>query len=63
MVSLYFAIISGPHKGRNLGVILRLVVTQSSGKAIALIAVAARNVCFWHIADITTRSIDVRFWG
>src|SRR5262249_14309271 len=36
----------GPHKGRNLGVILRLVVTQSSGKTIALIAVAARNVCF-----------------
>jgi len=21
------------------------------------------NVCFWHKADIPTRSINVRFWG
>jgi hypothetical protein len=21
------------------------------------------NVCFWHLADISTCSIDVRFWG
>jgi hypothetical protein len=21
------------------------------------------NVCFWHIADIATVLIDVRFWG
>jgi len=28
-------------------------MTQSSGKAIALIAVAARNVRFWHKADMS----------
>jgi hypothetical protein len=21
------------------------------------------DVCFWHLADITARSTDVRFWG
>jgi hypothetical protein len=24
---------------------------------------AAQNVRFWHKADITTRSANVRFWG
>jgi len=24
---------------------------------------AAPHVCFWHKADIPTRSINVRFWG
>src|SRR5262249_52129411 len=23
----------------------------------------AQHVCFWHLADIRTRSADVRFWG
>jgi hypothetical protein len=23
---------------------------------------AAENVCLWHLADITERSTDVRFW-
>jgi hypothetical protein len=25
--------------------------------------VKQRNVCFWHLAGISERSIDVRFWG
>jgi len=25
--------------------------------------VAAQNVCFWHKADMRTRSTNVRFWG
>ena len=33
------------------------------GDRIAPVSAAARNVCFWHIADIPTRSINVRFWG
>jgi hypothetical protein len=28
-----------------------------------VIFAAAQNVCFWHKADIATRSVDVRFWG
>ena len=33
------------------------------GDRIAPVSAAARNVCFWHKADITIALTNVRFWG
>jgi ABC-type uncharacterized transport system substrate-binding protein len=47
-----------------------LVINFTTAKALGLTGdrittffTAAQNVRFWHKADITTRSTNVRFWG
>jgi hypothetical protein len=49
-------------KALGLAVPQSLIACRRGGRITTFFA-AAQNVCFWHKADITRLSSDVRFWG